>query len=117
MFTEWLWMAFPSITFQGSEGLRGGGYPAEIPHLGQKQQHGSLQKSLLQGQPGPSSSCHPCSKPRVGLCESPLPWQPCPQGRGMLTLACDLLPSDSCLCIHLEVTACCAKHFFHLTLK
>lgn len=52
-------MASASITFQGSEGLQGGGYPAEIPHLGQKQQHGSLQKSLLQGQPGPSSSCHP----------------------------------------------------------
>lgn len=36
MFSKWLGMAFASITFQGSEGLRGGGFPAEIPHVGKK---------------------------------------------------------------------------------
>lgn len=36
MFTKWLWMAFASLTFQGSEGLLGGIFPAGIPPLRQK---------------------------------------------------------------------------------
>lgn len=66
MFTKWLWMAFASITFQGWKGCGVAASLLRSPHLGRKQQHGSLQKNLQKGQPGPFSSCCPRIKAQVG---------------------------------------------------
>lgn len=68
MFSKWLWMAFASITFQGSEGLRGSGLPVEIPHLGKKKATTWLptEEPAAGVSLGLSPAVAPGSSPRVG---------------------------------------------------